>query len=69
MGNISIMLCLLGLGGLFSICGAIFDWDWFFNNTKARPFVHLFGRNGARVFYAGLGVFIIVMTLFLVAGT
>jgi len=41
--------------GLFSICGAAFDWDWFINSRKAQPFVTLFGRTGARVFYMLLG--------------
>ena len=38
------------------------DFNWFMNNRKARLFVKLFGRNGARIFYTILGV------LFVVAG-
>ena len=42
-------------------------WDWFFNSRKARFWVNMIGRGGARVFYAGLGAFIIAMgTLILV---
>ena len=52
---------LLIAGGAFAICGAIFDWDFFFNNYKARPIVALFGRNGARGFYFLLGMVIIVL--------
>jgi hypothetical protein len=47
--------------GLFTIIGAAMDWDWFMNNSRAKLFVWLFGRNGARVFYIGLGLFIIIM--------
>jgi hypothetical protein len=47
--------------GIFSICGAAFDWDWFINHRKAQFFVAIFGRNGARVFYGILGVFLVVL--------
>ncbi len=48
--------------GLFSIVASIFNWDWYFENRKARMFVSLFGRTGARVFYIILGVFIIILS-------
>lgn len=51
------IVCLAG--GLFSIAGAYFNWEFFFSSRKARPFVQLIGRNGARIFYAALGIFII----------
>ena len=47
--------------GLFSICGAAFDWDWFINSRKAQLFVALFGRNGARIFYGILGTVIVII--------
>ena len=47
------------LAGLFSIAGAVFNWDFFFNARKARPIVNLIGRTGARIFYGVLGGFII----------
>jgi hypothetical protein len=52
---------ILVAAGIFSICGAAFDWDWFINSRKAQIFVAMFGRNGARVFYVILGLAIIVM--------
>ena len=52
---------LLSLAGLFSICGGVFDWDFFMNNYKARGMVKLFGRNGARVFYMVLGTVIALL--------
>ena len=42
--------------GIFSICGALFNWDWFLNNWRARFFVRVLGRGGARIFYGLLGV-------------
>ena len=50
---------LIMLGGLFCIFCACKDYDWFMNNYKARPFIKLFGREGARRFYIGLGIFIL----------
>lgn len=47
--------------GVFVIAAAVLDWDWFFTNWRARFFVNLFGRDGARLFYALLGVFFFVL--------
>ena len=52
---------VLVAAGIFSICGAIFDWDWFINSRKAQIWVTLFGRTGARIFYGILGVIICVI--------
>ena len=58
---------LIGLlGGIFAFFCAYKDYDWFMNSRKARVFVKLLGRNGARIFYMSLGVFIIVIGLLLV---
>lgn len=51
--------------GIFVIAAAALDWDWFFNNWRARFFVKLFGRDGARMFYALLGVFLFVLAAML----
>jgi len=51
---------LLGIflifAGLFSTLAAVLDWNWFMMHRKARLFVALFGRTGARVFYVLLGL-------------
>lgn len=54
--------------GAFSILGAWQDWDWFMNSRKAQLWVRLFGRNGARVFYAILGVALSALGLLLALG-
>jgi hypothetical protein len=41
--------------GLFAASGGIFGWSWFLENRRARLFVMLLGRTGARVFYGVLG--------------
>ena len=59
---------LLVLGGLFAIAGGVLDWDWFMNHRKARLFVGLLGRSGARVFYCLLGLTIAVIGLLVTFG-
>lgn len=49
------------LVGLFCAFCAYKDYDWFMNNRKARLFVTLFGRSGARFFYIIFGVIIVVL--------
>ncbi|MEM8780999.1 MAG: immunity 17 family protein [Cyanobacteria bacterium P01_G01_bin.49] len=48
-------------GGIFALCGAILNWDWYMNHRKARFFVKIFGRTGARIFYGILGVGLIIL--------
>ena len=59
---------LLVLAGLFAIAGGLFDWEWFMSNRKARAFVKLLGRNGARIFYCVLGLVVAVLGLLLAFG-
>ena len=59
---------LVMFAGVFSIAGAVKDWDWFMNNRRAALFVSLFGRQGARVFYGVLGVVLIGLGGFLMRG-
>jgi hypothetical protein len=56
------MICglIVIFGGIFCSWCAYNDYDWFMNNYKARLFVRLFGRDGARKFYIGLGIFLIL---------
>ena len=51
----SVMGLLFVAIGLFAICGADYNWDWFMNHRKARFFVAVFKRTGARIFYILLG--------------
>ena len=46
--------------GLFSIVAAIFNFDWYFKTSGAMTFVNWFGRGGASIFYASLGIGLIV---------
>ncbi|MGH7138294.1 MAG: immunity 17 family protein, partial [Pirellulales bacterium] len=59
---------ILAAAGIFSICGAAFNWDWFIESHKARFFVATFGRTGARIFYAILGIVIVVIGVLMALG-
>ncbi len=52
--------------GLFALCGAGFDWEWFMNHRKARFLTAIFGRTGTRIVYGILGGGLVVFG-FLVA--
>ena len=54
------IVALIMAGGVFTIWGAVANWDWFFNDQKAEMLVSMFGRGGARIVFGLLGVFILV---------
>jgi hypothetical protein len=65
--NKTILAIFLILSGLFSLASSYFNWDWYYNNHRARLIVAIFGRTGARIVYAilGLGLLVFgVLTLF-----
>ncbi|MBL8797815.1 MAG: immunity 17 family protein [Planctomycetia bacterium] len=52
--------------GLFSATAAACDWEWFMTHYKARFFVSIFGRTGARIFYVLIGLgFVVLGVLFM----
>lgn len=53
------MLSIFIALGAFSLIAAIFNFDWYFETSGATTFVNKFGRKGARIFYALLGVALI----------
>lgn len=55
-------------GGVFAICGAVFDWSFFIDNYKARFLVSVIGRKGARIFYGCLGLFVFISGALLALG-
>lgn len=42
--------------GIYSILGAYFEWNFFYNNRKAERVINLFGRSGAKIFYIVVGL-------------
>jgi len=47
------------LMGAFSLVAAVFNFNWYFESEGVMMFVRRFGRKGARIFYAVLGVVLI----------
>jgi hypothetical protein len=57
--NQTLSMLFILCAGVFTVLGAVMDWDFFMNNRRAKLFVSLFGRQGARVVYVILGVFLV----------
>ncbi|MEL6163376.1 MAG: immunity 17 family protein [Cyanobacteria bacterium J06641_2] len=58
MGNTFVCILFI-LIGLLSVAASYFNWDWYFNNYRARFLVKTIGRRGARIFYTFLGLFLV----------
>ncbi len=52
MGRAALIIFL----GAFSLFCAVMNFDWFMESRRARIFVGMFGRDGARIFYGLLGL-------------
>lgn len=50
-------VALIG-AGTFSILGAALEWSFFMNHKKAQLIAKVFGRQGTRIFYVVLGLFV-----------
>lgn len=53
-----ILILFIALGA-FSLVASVWNIDWYFNTDGAKIFVKKLGRNGARIFYALLGIALI----------
>lgn len=49
------------ISGLFAFFSALANWEWFMAHPRAELFVRLFGRTGARVAYALIGLFLLAV--------
>ncbi len=67
MGSKAIIIFVI-FTGIFTVLASAFNWDFFFNNRKARLFVGLLGRTGARIIYLIFGLLIIAFGVALLAG-
>lgn len=65
----NLLVCILFiLVGLFSAAASFFNWDWYFNNYRARFLVKIIGRRGARIFYMVLGLFLVGLAIAILLG-
>ena len=55
-------------GGVASICGAAFGWDWLIHSRDSRFLVNILGRLGARLFYGVLGLVLVVAGVLMLLG-
>ncbi|BAY81991.1 hypothetical protein NIES267_14690 [Calothrix parasitica NIES-267] len=63
-------VCILFiLVGLLSAAASYCNWDWYFNNYRARFLVKIIGRKGARIFYMALGLFLVGLGIVLLIGS
>lgn len=63
------MCVALVIAGMVTAVSAWKDWGWFMEASRARPFVNLLGRRGARIFYVLLGSGVTVGATLLLAYT
>ena len=49
------------LSGIVLVVGSYCNWDWFMRIWKDVDWVEALGRNGARILYALIGLFCIVI--------
>jgi hypothetical protein len=54
--------------GLFCYAGALFEWQAFMNDKRARGMRSSLGDSGARKFYLGMGMFLMIPSLVVLAG-
>jgi hypothetical protein len=55
--------------GLFSLAGALFDWNWFMTHRRARFFTQVLGgRDNARIFYVLFGTALLIFGILVLLG-
>ena len=59
----SFIYIFFAFAGCFSMCGAVFDLDFFMEARKAKYLVYLIGRSKTRYFYFILGFMASVVAL------
>jgi len=59
---------IIAAAGVFTLVCAAMNFDWFMEHRKARFFVKIMGRNGARILYGALGLGLVALGALLFAG-
>ena len=52
------------LVGILSLMASVFNWEWFFTAQNSQFIVRILGRNKSRIFYAILGLAMIVAGIY-----
>jgi hypothetical protein len=58
---------MMGVGAIILVA-SLTNWEWFFKQRRAQTMVNTMGRNGARFFYALLGIFFAVFGWMVLSG-
>ncbi|WP_430816207.1 immunity 17 family protein [Carboxylicivirga sp. RSCT41] len=58
---------MTGVGAIIFVA-SLTNWEWFFKQRRAQILVKAMGRNGARIFYALLGIFFAVFGWMVLSG-
>jgi hypothetical protein len=58
--TIYLLFVIFILMGGFSLVAAAFNFDWYFESEGVMMITRRFGRKGARIFYAVLGIALIL---------
>ena len=54
------LFCIFG--GSFTVLAAQSNWNWFWNNRKAKGVLSMCrGKKGARIFYSIIGILLIAL--------
>ncbi|MBT8326141.1 MAG: immunity 17 family protein [Bacteroidia bacterium] len=56
------------LVGMFTFVASSLNMEFFFNNRRAEAFIKIFGRQGARIFYMILGLFLMYVAYLIYLG-
>lgn len=59
MDTIDLIIMIFAIAfGVFALMASILNWDFYFEHPRAKFFVKILTRTGARIFYAILGLFL-----------
>ncbi len=59
-----IFFSLVGLIGIFSLLGALFNWNFLYARGRGKAFVENFGQTIARLIYGVFGVLVIAFSIY-----
>ncbi len=69
MDNMSFLYYLMIAFGALIFVAGLTNWEWYFKQRRAQTMIKLMGRNGARIFYALLGLFFAAFGYLVLNGT
>jgi len=62
MGNHLENMIYFGVG-VFAICAAASDWQWYWNHPTSKFLIKLMTKKGARITYGCIGAFLLINRL------